>query len=530
MSGTDANEERKQITGLAGIVALGTLASRMLGLARDIVLAALFSRTATDAWLIAWQIPNLLRQLLAEGAVQTAVLPVLSATLEQEGEQAARRFYRAMTGLLLCVLVLVTLLGMLFAPTLVEAFASGFASQPGQLERTARLTRWVFPYILCMGMAALGLAALNTHRRFVITSFAPALLNVAFLACALTLPGYFGAEGVERIWAMVVGGLSGGVLQVIAQWPSLRAIGYLTWPSFEFRHPGVQLALRRLAPSLLGIGVYGIDVLIGRRMLSELEQGAVTYFSYGLRLCDFSQGIFVMALSSATLPTLARFVGQGRMDEVSETLAHSLRLALFVGLGATFGSAVLAGPLVAVVFQRGAFDALAAAETARAFFAQAWGIFLVAGVRQLVIVFFALGKTMIPVYVAVIDLLIFAAVGYGLSRSIGHTGVSYAVSAARFAQFVLLSGWLVRYLPEFRLGAVLPSFLRSLGASLGGTLLCYCCLWALSWLSISEALLAWCQALLGGFGFILGFVGCAWLLQSEELRSVAAPLRRRLRF
>src|SRR5690606_24569505 len=215
-------------------------------------------------------------------------------------------------------------------------------------------------------------------RRFVVTSFAPALLNVSFLVFALVLPGILGANGKEEILAMAFGGLAGGALQVVAQWPSLKAIGYLTLPSFEFSHPAVREALKRLAPTLLGLGVYSIDVMVGRRMLSELEEGSVTYFSYALRLCDFSQGIFIMALSSATLPSLATFVGRGQLTEVAQTLAFSLRLALFVGVAATVASVVLAEPIVAIVFERGQFSAQDTTETAHAFMAQGLGIFLVA--------------------------------------------------------------------------------------------------------------------------------------------------------
>ncbi len=529
MNANAGENERRQIAGRAGIVALGTLASRILGLGRDMALAALFSRAATDAWLIAWQLPNLLRQVLAEGAVQTAVLPVLTQIKEQEGDEAAARFFRAMRGLSLALLVLVSLLGVLFAPFLVDLFASGFRARPGQYERTVHLTRWVFPYIFFMGTAALGVAALNTHRRFVVTSFAPALLNVSFLVFALVLPGYLGAQGKERILAMAFGGLAGGLLQVVAQWPSLRAIGYLTRPSFEWGHPGVRDALRRLAPTLLGMGVYSIDVMVGRRMLSELDEGAVTYFSYGMRLCDFSQGIFVMALSSATLPSLASFVGRGEMEEVSKTLAFSLRLAFFVGLAAAVGSVVLAEPLVATVFQRGQFSESDSLETSRALMAQGVGIFLVAGVRQLVIVFFALGKTAIPVYVAVVDLLVFFLAGMGLREQFGHVGISLAVTLARVTQFTLLWFALRRYLPALHGAIVVQSFLKSAAAALlsGGAV------WAL--LSVlPEGLRRGAGpqsvvALVGGLLFLALFFFFARSLKSEELAETVSPLLRRLR-
>jgi len=529
VSTSEGESERKQITGRAGIVALGTLASRLLGLGRDMALAALFSRAATDAWMIAWQIPNLLRQLLAEGAVQTAVLPVLSQIKEQQGEEEAKRFFRAMRGLSLCVLLLVSLVGMLFAPQLVGIFASGFRETPGQFERTAELTRWIFPYIFFMGTAALGVAALNTYRRFVVTSFAPALLNVGFLVAALCLPALLGAQGKERILAMAVGGLAGGLMQVIAQWPSLRRIGYMEWPRIDLHHPGVRDALRRLAPTLLGIGVYFVDVIVGRRLLSEMGEGSVTYFSYAMRLCDFSQGIFVMALSTATLPTLATFVAKKQLDEVANTFAFSLRLALFVGVAATSLTMVLAEPLVSLVFQRGLFTLTDTKETGAALVAQGFGIFLVAGVRQLVIVFFALGKTKIPVYVAIVDLIVFAALGLGLRDHLGHVGVSLAVTGARITQFVLLWFALHKFLPTMHTRAVGGSFGRSACAALVAGVSAWL---SLQLLPISSSSSAWMRpipAIFGGVIFFSVFLTCARLLRSEELSTVAGPVLRRLR-
>lgn len=527
MKGQDAAKERSAITGRAAVVALGTLTSRLLGLLRDMVLAASFQRSATDAWLIAWQIPNVLRQILAEGAVQTSVLPTLSG-LKEKGDQEAARFYRAFSGLMLSVLILVSALGTFFAPQLVQLFASGFAERPGQLERTVELTRWVFPYIFFMGLSALGLAALNTHRRFVVSSFAPALLNVSFLLCCAALPGYFAERGIQRIFAMVCGGLLGGLLQVLAQLPSLRAIGYLKWPSFDWGHPGVRTALSRLAPSLLGIGVYFIDVVVGRRMLSSLGEGAVTYFSYGLRLCDFSQGIFVMALSSATLPSLASFAAQGRKDELSETLGYSLRLSLFVGVAATAFSVVLAEPLVATVFERGAFDAQDTSETVVALRAQGWGIFLVAGVRQLVIAFFALGKTLVPVMVAVVDLAVFYAVGSLLSAHYGHVGVSWAVTAARVCQFLLLWVALLRFVPHWSESKLLVGLAKTCASAVSASAGCGVVLWLLKQSTLSLLQQPVVQLLAAGFSFMLTFLACASLVRSEELKALVAPLLRRL--
>ncbi len=519
--------EQRQITKRAGIVASGTLASRMLGLVRDQTIAAVFPRAVTDAFFVAFTIPNVLRQLLAEGAVQSAVLPVLTKIREERGEAEAKRFFRATRGLSLSVLLVTSLLGVALAPQLVELFATGYADVPGQTERTVSLTRWVFPYIFFMGTAALGVAALNTHQRFVATSFAPGLLNVAFIVCSLTLPGWLMATGVDGAMALAAAVLIGGVLQVVAQWPSLRAIGYFERPTLEFSHPGVREALGRMVPVMFGMGVYYIDVVLARRFLSQEGLGAQSYYGWALRLCDFPQGIFVMALQTAALPSLAKLVARGELSEVSRTFAFGMRLTLFVSIAATALFVGLAQPLVVLLFQRGEFDALSAYETSRALVAQGAGIWLVASVRQLTSTYYALGDTRTPVIVAAIDLAVFIALCLGLRGTFGHVGIGLAVTGASLVQAALL--WL-------RLKSKLPSLhLREIALSAGRTLLAAgagVVVGRLAASAVSGGSGAWGLALpglVGSAAFVLAFLLLAFGLRSEELMLILHPLRRRLR-
>jgi putative peptidoglycan lipid II flippase len=508
--------ERHRITGWAAIVASGTLLSRCLGLGRDVVLAAKFPRAATDAFWIAFTIPNVLRQLLAEGATQNAVLPVLAKTRAQDGEKAARELFRALRGFSLLVLAAVTVAGVVGAPWLVDLFAAGFRDQPGQRDRAITLTRCLFPYIFFMGTGALGVAALNEHRRFVVTAYAPGLLNLAFIAAAILLPGWLMLHGYEGILAMAIGALVGGVCQVVAQWPSLNRIGYLSLPSLAFGHPGVRDALRRMGPVLFGIGIYYIDVVIARRFLSELGVGALSYFSWALRLCDFPQGIFVMALQAATLPSLSLLFAQKDQAELTRTFAFGMQLTLFVGIGTSALFVALAHPLVVLAFQRGQFDSLAAQETARALMAQGIGIWTVAATRQLLSVFFATGDTRTPVIVSAADLMVFIALAVWLKPVLGHVGISLAVSGSSAAQMLLL--WLL--LPrrmDLQLKPILSSALRTAFAALLAA-------GAGFWVSehagnrfsenIPSRLL---PGVAGALTFTLVFFAAAWLLRSPEL-------------
>jgi len=520
--------ERRKIAKRAGIVGLGTLASRALGLLRDQTIAAVFPRAVTDAFFVAFTIPNVLRQLLGEGAVQNAVLPVLVKLREQSGEDAARRFFRAARGVSLLALLAVTALGVGFAPALVHLFAGGYADLPGQFERTVLLTRWVFPYILCMGTAALGAAALNTHHRFVATSFAPGLLNLSFIAFALLLPSWLGARGYQTDLALAAGALLGGVLQVVAQWPSLRAIGYLQRPTLALRDPGVREVGRRMIPLLFGMGVYYVDVVIARRFLSELGLGAQSYFGWAMRLCDFPQGIFVMALQAATLPSLARLAARGDRAELGRTFAFGMRLALFVAIPATALFVGLAEPLVVLLFQRGEFGSDSARETARALVAQGAGVWLVAAVRQLLSMYYALGDTRTPVLVAATDLGAFVVLSLLLRGPLGHVGIGWAVTGASAVQALLLWVLLVQKMPSIVGQGIFTSVLRVFVAS---SFAVFAGRWAVRATVAPDGAGALERALpgvAGGMVFVACFVAVAYLVRSPELLTLTREITRRV--
>jgi putative peptidoglycan lipid II flippase len=523
---TEHAGEHGRIARRAGVVAAGTLVSRLLGLVRDLTIAAVFTRATTDAFFVAFTIPNVLRQLLAEGATQNAVLPVLTQVRERDGDVAARSFFRALRGLSLLILVAVSLGGVFFAPALVDLFAGGYASIEGQIERTVTLTRWVFPYIFFMGTAALGAAVLNAHRRFAVAAFAPGLLNVSFIAFALVLPSILGARGYELGLALAAGALVGGLLQVVAQWPSLRSIGYLERPSLELGHPAVREVLRRMGPTLFGIGVYAIDVVLARRFLSDLGLGAQSYFNWAARLCDFPQGIFVMALQTAALPSLSLLAARGDRAELGKTFAFGMRFSLFVAIPASALLVGLAEPLVVLLFQRGEFDAVSARETARSLVAQGAGIALVAAVRQLVAVYYALGDTRTPVVVAALDLCAFIALALGLRGSFGHVGVAWAVTGASLAQALLLWFLLARKLPiggHGILGATVRVLVATLVAVAAGRGAAGLFFEPNDGSALGRAL----PGLAGGLAFGVSYLAAAQALKSPELTSLFARARRR---
>ena len=523
--GAEGEHERGSLVARAGVVGAGTLVSRVLGLARDVALAAIFDREATDAWWVAFTIPNALRALLGEGAMSSAIVPVLSEKVANGGDEGGRRLFARIRGAWLIALVVVTALGMLLARPLTEVFASGYHARPTEFERTVSLTRAVFPYIFFMGIAALGMAALNVKRRFAVAAFAPALLNVALLASAFTLPSALQSRGIDGVLALAVGALLGGLLQVVAQWPALRAIGYAGPPQFALDED-VRTVFRRLAPLSLGLGVYYVDLVLSRRFLSDLGVGAQSYFSWAMRLCDFPQGIFTMALSTAALPSLSTLAARGDRSEFAKTWAHGMGLALFVALPASALFVSLGEPVVTTLFQRGEFDAGAAHETARALFWQGAAVWTVTAVRQTVVALYALGDTRTPVIVSSLDLCVFIALAIALRGALGHVGISIAVAGSSAVQMLLLLASLRRRLGtlggEELSGSAVRTIIASTLAALAG--------WAAARLAVPVTpLSAWraVPGLVGTVAFAIIFLTAAWGMQSPELDTILWAARRR---
>ena len=522
-----ASREERAITARAGVVALGTLASRLLGLGRDMAMAAMFSLAHTDAFWVAFTLPNALRQLLAEGAVSSAVVPLLTEVKEREGEGAARAFYARIRGLSLLALTVVSVAGVVAAPALVDLFASGLHARPEQFDRTVMLTRVVFPYIFFMGTAALGMAALNTSGRFAAASFAPALLNVALIAASFGLPGLLASHGQDASLALGIGAIVGGVLQVVAQWPSLEKAGYAVRPKLDLGDPHVRQVLARIGPMTLGLGIYYVDLVVCRQLLSGQGEGALSYFSWAQRLCDFPQGIFVMALQTAAMPSLAKLAANEDHEELGRIFAFGMRLALFVAVPVTVLFLAIGEPIVVAAFRRGQFSAAAAHETSLALMAQAAGLWTVAAVRQLVPVFFALGDTRTPVLVSALDLGALIVLAFGLTPFLGHVGVSVAVSGSSFVQMVLLAWWLNRRMPT--LGG--PAIARSGGKTLVASVVGGAGAWgaaSIAGLAGSGPIVSLLPALAGGVAFAVLFVAIAWSLGSEELDVLAGGVLRRL--
>lgn len=522
-------QQRASLTRSAGIVAAGTLVSRVLGALRDGVFAACFPVADTDAFFVAFTIPNALRGLLADGAVSSAFIPTYTDVRAKEGDAAAKEFYAKLSGVMMLVLALVSIAGIFLAPALVTAYAEGYADDPALFDRTVTLTRIVFPYIFFMGAAALGTGILNAHQRFAVPALAPALLNVALIAAPFVLVGPTTALGLPPIASLAIAAFVGGVLQMVAQWPALARMGAFSRPRIDFSDPRVRRALALLGPLAIGLGIYQVNVMLSRLFTSYLPSGSQSYLYYGQRLVEIPQGMFALAIASAALPTLADLHARGKLDELKKVFAFALRSSLFIGVPATVVLVALAEPVVSVLFQRGAFGRADALETARSLAWQGAGVWAIACVRVVVPMFYAHGDTKTPLVGSAANLVSFVALSLALRGAMSHAGIAVAISAAGVVQLGLLLLLLRRKLGRLGLGSVLASAARiSAAAVVMGAIeigIARFGAWERGGNDLVNALVLAAALVVSG----LAYVGVLAALRAPELDDVLGALRRRLR-
>jgi len=419
----------------AAIVAGATLASRILGFLRDLVTAfALGAGPLADAFFVAFRLPNLLRRLFGEGSLTMAFVPVYTRTREESGAAEAHAMARSLMVWVLLVLGVITAVAMLGAGPLVRVIAPGFADDPALLALTADLTRICFPYILFVAGMALCMGLLNASGRFLAPALAPCALNVCLIAAALI--------GVWAGWSvphcLAVGVLVAGAAQLALQQPSMAAAGF-TWAGpWSMRHPGVGRTARLMLPTVFGAAVYQINIVIGTMLASLLAAGSISYLYYADRLVQFPLGVFGVAVSTAALPSLSALAARGDMDDFRATLNASIKLTLFISLPAAAGLMALAEPIVALLFQRGAFAAEAVNATAWALVAYGAGLPAFALVRPLVSAYYALQDTKAPVRIGVVSLVVYVASGVGLMQVMDHVGLALATTISSWVNAVLL--------------------------------------------------------------------------------------------
>ncbi|MQY52028.1 murein biosynthesis integral membrane protein MurJ [Rhodocyclus gracilis] len=419
-----------------------TLISRILGFVRDFVIATTFGAgMMTDAFFVAFKLPNLLRRLFAEGAFSQAFVPVLGEYRNRRGEQETKLLVDRVASLLFLALLLVTLLGIVGAPILVYISAPGFVGDPDKFALTVALTRITFPYILFMSLVALAGAVLNTWSRFAIPAFTPVLLNVSFIVMALFAAPWFDPPALALAWAVFLG----GVLQLALQLPSLRRIGMLPRFDLHWRDEGVQRVLKLMAPAALGVSVSQISLLINTIFASFLVAGSVSWLYYADRLMEFPSGMLGAALGTILLPSLSRCHAEQRFDDYSKLLDWGLRLCFLLAAPAAVFMAVIAAPLVATLFHHGAFTADDVMRTQEALVAYSVGLVALILVKVLAPGFYARQNIRTPVKIAIVSLVATQILNLLLIGWLKHAGLALSISLAACINATLLFRGLRRH-------------------------------------------------------------------------------------
>jgi putative peptidoglycan lipid II flippase len=444
-------DENTRVTKAAGVVGAATFLSRIFGFVRDVVIAAYFGAgMSSDAFFVAFRIPNLLRRLFAEGSLSIAFVPVFTEYLTQKGRQEAFRLARAAVWALSFVVALAAVLGIVLAPLIIRIIAPGFVDDPAKFALTVSLTRLTFPYIFFICLVALSMGILNTLGHFAAPALAPVLLNLAMITAAVVLSPHL----ENPVYGLAYGVLVGGVLQLALQVPFLVRKGVFFWQRASLRHPGLKKIGWLMLPAIFGAAVYQINILVGTLLASLLPEGSVSYLYYADRLVQFPLGIFAIAMATAVLPSISRQAAQKNFKAVEATFGHAMRLVLFITMPAMVGLIVLREPIVALLFKRGAFDLRNVQLTAQALLYYGVGLWAFSAVRVVVATFYALQDTRTPVRVAVIAVAANIILGVVLMRYLAHGGLALATSLSSMLNLILLLAALSKRLGRLHLSQI----------------------------------------------------------------------------
>ena len=511
----------------AGVVVSATLASRILGYIRDMLIAWSFGAGIyADAFIVAFRIPNLFRRLVGEGALGMAFIPVFQDQLRRRGRQRALDLAVCAFRRLALFLAVLVLAGIVVSPMVVRVLAPGFADAGIAFETAVRLTRIMFPYVLLVGLVALSMGILNALGHFSAPALAPLVLNVAMIGAILAGVWQASAMGV-RADLLGIGVVLGGFLQLGLQLPVLRRYGVGLWKRPALAPDGFGRFGRSALPVILGGATYQINVLLGTLLASFLATGSVSYLFYADRLVQFPLGIFAISAVTVMMPDLSRQAADRRFADMQQTLRQTLLLVWFVSLPAMMGLMVLREPIVAVLFERGAFDSNSTRLTADALLWYSTGLWAYAALRILLAAFYALQEAYRPLKVAALCVFVNLGSGVLLMKRMGHGGIAMAAALAAIMNVFFLVVLLRRRIGPLGGREMIPALARILGCSalMAGVVHQLNC-------RLADVPVGGAVGRIGHLSatILIGvvvYIGAAWLCRSQELATCFRLLRRR---
>jgi putative peptidoglycan lipid II flippase len=523
-------------------VSLAVLASRITGLLREMAMAWLFGASMFyDAFMLGFRIPNLTRDLFAEGALSSAFVPTFTEYLAKRSKEDAARLVSLVATAIVIIVGSLCLLGIVFAPQLVGLLASGFRAVPGKFELAVEMTRIMFPFLLLVALAAQAMGVLNACNKFGVPAMSSTFFNIGSLGFGILLGVGLGPTlGITRIEGMAIGVVLGGLLQLTYQLPSLLRLGFHFRPTIDWSDPGLRRIMRLMGPAILGNAAVQINVMINTNFASQIYDpvrgldGPVSWLGYAFRFMQLPLGLFGVAIGSATLPSISRSAAAGDVDEFRHTISHSLGTVFLLTIPSSIGLVVLGDSIIGAIYQRGAFQIYDTQQTALALSFFAVGLSAYAALKVLVPAFYSLGDARTPMIVSVASIAINLAVAYSMVHLLhfGQSGLAFATSA------VALFGFLVQFvILRNRIGGVHG---RALMAQVGRIVAASLAMAIAAWLS-SHAMRSWLGLSqlgrladvvisvplgIGVYYFAAKALGLSEL--DTVLRSFLNPIRRRL--
>jgi len=524
--------DNKLNTKAAGIVGLAVMCSRILGLVREQVFAALFGGgRAMDAFTVAFRTPNLLRDMFAEGALSTAFVTTFSKKIATEGDESAWKLASKFATLTIVFLSVVVLAGIGIAPLLVKFFAPGF--DPEKAALTVLLARIMYPFILLVSLAALAMGMLNARNVFGVPSMASSFFNIGSILGGVGVGYWIDPHfGTRALIGLAVGTLIGGAMQLLVQIPSLRKVGFLFRPDFAWKDEGVKTILGLMGPAIIAASSVQLNVMINTMFASNLGDGPIFWLQIAFRLMQLPLGIFGVAIGTVTLPVLSRSIAAGNVIEFRQNLARGMRLAFLLTIPSTIGLMLLAEPIISVLYQHGKFTAAATAQAAGALEFYALGLVAYSSMKVLVPAFYAMDKRTTPMHVSFLSIGVNLLLNwiFTFRLGLGHRGLALSTGCVALTNFAILY-WLMRRETRLLETRALVGLLARLAVPCA--LLAGIC-WAArayplhAWPTMHfTPKLAWLGGTIGLAG--LAFFGSAALFGIAEIDDLLAVVKRKLR-
>lgn len=508
-----------------GIVALSTLASRILGFVRDMLLAAYFGAGGhTDAFFVAFKIPNLFRRFVAEGALTISFIPVYTEYLINKGGSEALELAQKTLSILLVILVMLLAAGEYFSPEIVRIFAIGF-SDSETINLAVFLNRIMFPYLLFVSLVAFAMGVLNSHKRFFSSAFAPVFLNVGIIFGVLVLSNMFEVPLV----GVSIGVLIGGFLQFLLQIPYMAKVGFKMRISIDLKHPGIRKIFTMLVPALFGMAVYQINSLIITVMASYLKPGSISYLYYSDRLTELVLGVFIVSIGNVILPEMSRLSANSNYSELKAVYIKSVRGALFMAIPACAALMGIGLPIISTIFMHNNFLPQDAYLTYRALFCASIGIIFLAVLRITTPTFYALKDTTTPVIGALLALVVNIIAGYVFMNTfLEHAGLMLALSVSSFVQVIFLLFLLNRKMGGMDFTSLRLPVIKFVLASVIMLTVCLAIAGRLDWFAASSPRRCVMLSLII-FAGILVYAAFCYILKVEEARYVAGFVLEKLK-